>query len=1081
MRPGPFQSTLRKRQTEAVAGSPEPARPNQHDFQTWIDRWERTLNGKDALDRRLQWDGATRRTAVEAIGRHWATDRADSDQCCAAICADLEAHRSSNFQSGAPQSHLGQPILFPEIWMPLAVATTGRLRSQAGETAWSFLTEAARAELLTAVTYELSRRGENVLLELFNRQRTMADALAARAALQATGKPLGDRYHSFVRCQLEGDLQAACREFPELARQLAIYEDTRLAALAEVLVRLSNDRKLIEERFGIDRTWKIDSLQTGAGDPHNGGRTVAILTFVPSSKFQTPTRLVYKPRDSRLEGACFELLQYASAETGGSLRVPKLLMRDEYAYTEFIAHAPPRSDCELDDFYYNAGRLLALLHILGCTDCHDENFVASGRDLVLLDAETAFDPNEHPNVRRLRWGEIPGSELEWRIERSVLRTGMLPKWMLIGSSKSPIDISALGSEPPKAARRTGLGWSDANTDAMLFGRCEVSCEIPTSLPYRFGDTNRLLDHLPRFLHGLRQQFDWIMRNRDALLGESGLSARFGGLRRRAVIRPTRVYDRILQDSTSTENLRSSVTAGIALEPLAIGLMRGATPPPHWPIFHRECEALHLLDIPRFEHAVDTVDLELGGDSGTIHGYFETSGLDACKARIESLSIAEIDFQLCVASSCIETRFASFIDASTPELIDLRHTDDDTRCELPLPPGFGVLQAVRGQVARAAIPLASGGLGWMGQNIASDGERANYGALDDSLYSGTTGICLFLCTVHDQQSSHVQESLKHLLYSAMETDQVMLSRWWRDRALGLCGGSGMLIALHLLGLLVPSVHEQTTQASLRLANALTIERVNEDRDLDIAGGCAGLIGPLLNIGTPHTEAIALAIGARLVATQDPSGGWLSTSGSRFTGFAHGSSGIAAALGRLYQTTRDPEILETIHRALRFEQSLFDSDSEEWRAESNHKPGGLVAWCHGAAGIALSRHCLLQFPAVLGELEANAAAHILEDREVASQTTQCLSDQSPSDSLCCGTMGRIAILRTLGQSNSAALLTTQLLRRKQAGQLESGVRDGPFAIGRSLSLFRGASGVAVLSWPTEAVAELVSSGILCPARR
>jgi lantibiotic modifying enzyme len=46
------------------------------------------------------------------------------------------------------------------------------------------------------------------------------------------------------------------------------------------------------------------------------------------------------------------------------------------------------NDKELPDFYRNAGRLAAILYILGCNDCHNENVIAHRSQLVLVDAET---------------------------------------------------------------------------------------------------------------------------------------------------------------------------------------------------------------------------------------------------------------------------------------------------------------------------------------------------------------------------------------------------------------------------------------------------------------------------------------------------------------------------------------------------------------------------------------------------------------------------------------------------------------------------------------------------------------------
>jgi lantibiotic biosynthesis protein len=80
----------------------------------------------------------------------------------------------------------------------------------------------------------------------------------------------------------------------------------------------------------------------------------------------------------------------------------------------------------------------------------------------------------------------------------------------------------------------------------------------------------------------------------------------------------------------------------------------------------------------------------------------------------------------------------------------------------------------------------------------------------------------------------------------------------------------------------------------------------------------------------------------------------------TGYAHGASGIAAALIELYAITKDEGFLTGTKEAFRYENSFFNQEKENWPDfrfnNISKKPENEVcslSWCHGAPGIGLAR--------------------------------------------------------------------------------------------------------------------------------
>ena len=109
--------------------------------------------------------------------------------------------------------------------------------------------------------------------------------------------------------------------------------------------------------------------------------------------------------------------------------------------------------------------------------------------------------------------------------------------------------------------------------------------------------------------------------------------------------------------------------------------------------------------------------------------------------------------------------------------------------------------------------------------------------------------------------------------------------------------------------------------------------------------------------------------------------------------------------------------------------------------------MLSWCHGAPGVALARLCMKSTPLWDGETA--------KDLELALAAT--VDAAHPESSLCCGRMGRAAILRAAHARGvagpwleSAGRLEAQTLAQMGAGD------EG---IGEVLGLFQGAAGIGL----------------------
>jgi lantibiotic biosynthesis protein len=302
--------------------------------------------------------------------------------------------------------------------------------------------------------------------------------------------------------------------------------------------------------------------------------------------------------------------------------------------------------------------------------------------------------------------------------------------------------------------------------------------------------------------------------------------------------------------------------------------------------------------------------------------------------------------------------------------------------------------------------------WLGDSMeAHAGEwKVAHKSFGPELYSGTSGIALFLARLHGfrpdgviaqtargafrqalSRAGEIPEGHRHALYSG-----------WIGIALAL------LDAARLLG--EPSLERE----ALRLVD----EQLGHELDpmsLDVisgaAGGVLGLCAIDRRLGGDRYLGEARRLGDHLLANAHRGGeewSWttmppLGPEQKDLTGYSHGAAGIALALLELFVRTRDTRYLEGALGGFAYERRHFSAEQQNWpdfRSFASPNPqqlGYSLAWCHGAPGIGLSR--LRAFALTRDE------TFLREAESALAGTYRPLSLASPGDgySLCHGLGG------------------------------------------------------------------------------
>ncbi len=260
----------------------------------------------------------------------------------------------------------------------------------------------------------------------------------------------------------------------------------------------------------------------------------------------------------------------------------------------------------------------------------------------------------------------------------------------------------------------------------------------------------------------------------------------------------------------------------------------------------------------------------------------------------------------------------------------------------------------------------GQVNWTADRLGADNSIV-HAPLDATLYSGTAGIALFLGRL-------ALASGENLFRRTADAARAHALAHLPDHSAGLyCGAIGIL----------STFHDGDSSALLESAAQPVTGQY------DIMYGAAGSIQALLAHGRADLAALN---GDFLISAPPPT----------LTGYSHGAAGIATALLDLYSATRESRYRDAALAALAWENSHYDPHQNNWPDFRTSERDFLSVWCHGSAGIALSRlraWQILKEPWLLDEAR----------RALSQFSALCI----PSWCLCHGQAGNLDILLTASE--------------------------------------------------------------------
>src|SRR6476660_7391041 len=1020
---------------EALPGQKADADVAAHRLAAWC---QSAASGDWSLfSQRLRRDGWT----TDDVLKKFATVRRTSTSLPAWVVDAIwiETALQSPGKNPARITNGFEPVAFGHLFAPVVEHATELVWAGVDRRALDNLTEAAHAGLRHSLLGELSNLCAPALCEQF---------ALARKASEPQANPGTSVYDRFTADMKAGGFRRLFEEKPVLLRLIALVTRQWIDTSRELVTRLDADLPAIRRDILRSNTDSpVASIAGEFSDPHNGGRSVRILSF------EDGARIVYKPKDLRLDIAWHDLVERLNKDAPPiDLKAVRAIASDGYGWTEFIDHAgTDRAGCQR--FFRRAGAWLALFHCFVANDMHQEDMIAAGEHPVPIDLETILQST----VDESETAEPEAQAFDLATEKlanSVMMVGLLPAY-----GRSPDNnVFAIGGMTADWNAKIKIKWDNINTDEMRPTRSKEVTNINPNLPFVDGHYVKLAEYTDDLVSGFRDYTAFLLRHIRSSEPES-LYKDFAGLPVRKVIRATRFYSMLLQRLKNTRAMDDGILWSAQADFMA-RLAEWDKEDDFWPLQRAERSALLALNVPHFVSPSDASEIhDATGFSVRVPA---RPGLNRARERIQAFDEKEIDWQIEV----IRESTRSLTKPPDVAAVGKAKLLEPTDAELKLAKKTFAAEADRiaQELSRCAIRRGPGAA-WIGLDWRGEAEVLQLVCLGPDLYNGVAGIALFLAahaavTARKSSAELAIAGVAHLRKTLKSRGAARMAR-----SLGVGGATGLGSIVYALTVTSKMLRDDSLLADAHVAAALFSDGlIAADKQLDVIGGSAGgILGLLRLYRDSHSADVlnrAIKCGEHLIAQSrlGPEGGrsWVGQGmGKRaLNGMSHGAAGFAYALDSLAAATGREDFAAAAAECIAFEDSTFDAGRNNWpdlRGEG--EPSWPCQWCHGAPGIGLARIAMAR--------HGKNGRDQLKDDVARAVEGAAKGWPGSVDTLCCGTLGNVEFIceaaTSLGRKDLGELAARRLLsvieNAASAGDYRWNSGQGKFNLG----LFRGLAGV------------------------
>ena len=771
-------------------------------------------------------------------------------------------------------------------------------------------------------TFSILKNKENMLrqliydsIERIPRRVLIYDMHLCKSDGGLTGADSSEEYQCYCQNMLAdvGYVHKLCSEYFEMTRLLVVRMTYTIKYIEEMLHNIENSHMEITQQLCAGEEFHyITSLKITGADRHQKGKKAAECTL------DTGKKIVYKPHAMQKEIVYQTLYSYFCGHTGNRAVSYPVIDSRTYGISGHIPAFSCENEQQVQEYFKGIGIHLFLCYLLHAGDMHQENIVASGMP-VLVDAETI------PGIQRRFPVKNAEDQVNERLGWNVLRTGILP-FPVWRDNRKGVIVSALHMvnevySPMKLPVVRNEKTSDMYVDydyIKIFGR--------NSIPTYQGRQIGAGQYIQEVCEGFASAYKFYMDNRVQI--EERIEPLWH-LETRYLVRHTQQYAMYLSSALHPMFMRTTEEHMLMLQ-----VIQKKKCDMH--VMEKELSSLLNMDTPLLSCRADEYMERYRNSAYETHRYLvDRFGPDDMK---EQLDLIRLSLNMMDMDRLQNTYFNSIGNSGGARSgLNRRKLEQ-------------AIQRILDLVVKKATVYADD-ICWDGLKL--EGENLwGIQPVGMDLYDGISGIAVFVSFMH--RLGYLQKTDIDAILVGKMCRYVDTPAFQMETKTGLYVGIGALIYTYLL------LYDIQPDERYLICARKAVKKISEiyvrDQKYDLFAGNAGAICALVKLYevTHDSEDLELAVAI---------GDWLSKEifdpecgkcRIPLGGMAHGDSGFMMAYAHLLKHVNDKKYCQMIDTLLEHENLSYSEQKGNWRDLRNTKIEVYAnAWCHGAAGILLSR--------------------------------------------------------------------------------------------------------------------------------
>lgn len=714
----------------------------------------------------------------------------------------------------------------------------------------------------------------------------------------------------------------------------------------EVIEHFRQDKMQIQKSLTQYKSInKITGINGNFSDLHNDGKQVLRV------EIDYTEEVLYKPHSMENEKFFYELLEWLSNKIGVKQYGYSFISKSSYSWSAILKYETCKKKEQINTYYQRIGVQLFLVYLLGTKDLHYENIIAVGEYPVLIDLEVLISATKKVDQKTAT------QEVCDQLLSSVLYTGMLPfyYWNKDGNGVDGSAINGTGGQQYPFRMPVIV---NGKTSKMKIEYQYLKSKYSQNKA-RYNDRfEESYIYKKEIIEGFTKAYEQALTDK---LEIRNWLRKLRKLRSRVLISDTQRYSMLLSSSYHPSLLRDGADREIFLNSI-----RNVETSQDRKILEVEIKSLLKGDIPFF-YCILNQNKIYSRRNVILDNYYVQNPAEEVIVKLDKLNISDMEKQTEYISTALdlssnnEERYQNGGYHVSQKLSEDGQVDDNEKY---------ILDDLIERLLRDVIWNSNRTeISWPTIQISfSTNVSWSMRAMNYYLYDGLAGMLLLFHKLRRKNKNirfdQIYLTLKKMLFSYTMQGIRSLENLW-TRKTGAYDGESSIAYVYLL--LYKQDYEEEYLQHAEKHMAIVRKLIHEDTHYDLLSGNAGAayIFIILYQITKKEKYIEDAEQCfsilRRMAEKMPCGiGWIVEKRvPPMAGMAHGNSGFLISAVALWKYTGKRQYEELAYQIMKYENSLYDIKRKNWKdmrsVSSIEETADVepVAWCHGAAGILLSR--------------------------------------------------------------------------------------------------------------------------------